>query len=69
MIYEETPERESDHLWWICDMSRFKKDYPQWKGITKDLDFIFNELIEHWISVYNLNISLKEKDYLTILRK
>ena len=26
-IYELAPERESDHLWWISDMSKFKRDY------------------------------------------
>ncbi|MFW9896751.1 MAG: NAD-dependent epimerase/dehydratase family protein [Candidatus Thorarchaeota archaeon] len=28
-IYVEAPPRESDHLWWISDMSKFKKDYPK----------------------------------------
>ena len=68
-IYEEAPERESDHLWWISDMSKFKKDYPNWQGITKNLDYIFNELLEHWIEVYNLDVELQEKDYFKILRK
>ena len=68
-IIEEAPERESDHLWWITDMSKFKKDYPEWQGITKDLDFIFNELIQHWIEVYSLDIELQEKDYFKKLRK
>lgn len=68
-IYKDAPARESDHIWWISDMSKFKKDYPQWKGITKGLDFIFNELIENYIKVYNLDIELQEKDYFQKLRK
>ncbi|MFX1274383.1 MAG: NAD-dependent epimerase/dehydratase family protein [Promethearchaeota archaeon] len=62
-LYEAAPERESDHIWWISDMSKFKRDYPEWKGLTKDLDFIFNELLDNWIEVYNLNIKLKEQSY------
>lgn len=68
-IYEEAPARESDHLWWISDMSKFKKDYPEWQGITNDLDFIFNELIQHCIEAYNLDISLQEENYFKQLRK
>ena len=68
-IYEEAPERESDHLWWISDMSKFKRDYPEWQGITKDLDYIFNELIEYWINFCNLDVELQEKDYFKKIRK
>ena len=60
--YEEAPERESDHIWWISDMSRFRKDYPNWR-ITKDLDFIFNEIIEYYIKELKLGIKLQERDY------
>lgn len=67
--FEEAPERESDHLWWISNMSRFKNDYPEWKGPEKDLDYIFNELIQNWITILNLNINLKQPDYFRELRK
>lgn len=60
--YEKAPERESDHIWWISDMSKFKKDYPNWK-ITKDLDYIFNEIIEYYIKELKLDVKLQEKDY------
>jgi len=68
-IYEEAPERESDHLWWISNMSKFKNDYPSWKGPQKDLDYIFNELIENWIEVCKLKINLQNKDYFKKIRK
>ncbi len=68
-LFEEASERESDHLWWISDMSKFKKDYPEWQGITKDLDFIFNELLLYWIDLYNLDIELQNKDYFKKLRR
>ena len=68
-LYEDAPERKGDHLWWISDMSRFKRDYPNWHNITKDLDYIFNELIEHWIEIYNLDVDLSERDYFKKLRK
>ena len=60
--YEEAPDRESDHMWWISDMSKFKTDYPSWK-ITKDLDYIFNEIIEYYINKLKLDITLKNKYY------
>jgi len=60
--YGEAPERESDHIWWISDMSKFRKDYPSWK-ITKDLDFIFNEIIGYYIKELKLDVKLENKDY------
>lgn len=62
LIYEEGPERESDHLWWISNMGKFKSFYPSWK-LTKGLDFIFNEIIEFYIKQLNLKIKIKERDY------
>ncbi|MBW2985016.1 NAD-dependent epimerase/dehydratase family protein [Candidatus Woesearchaeota archaeon] len=62
LIYEEGPERESDHIWWISNMDKFKADYPDWK-MTKDLDFIFNEIIEYCIDRLKLDIKLKGEDY------
>ena len=35
--------RIGDHICYISDMSKFKKDYPKWK-ITKSLDDIFGEI-------------------------
>jgi CDP-paratose 2-epimerase len=61
------PERKSDHIWWISDMSRFKRDYPQWK-LTKDLDFIFNELLENWIEILDLDVELINENYFKELR-
>ena len=60
--YEEGPERESDHIWWISDMGKFKADYPSW-SLTKDLDFIFNELIQYYIDKLKLDVKIKEEDY------
>jgi len=39
-----------------------KKDYPLWK-VTKDKDFIFNEIIEYYIKRLELPILLREEDY------
>ena len=66
--YEEAPERESDHIWWISDMSKFKNDYPSWK-LTKDLDYIFNEIIEYCIKSLKLKINLKNAGYFKKIRK
>lgn len=37
--------RRGDHICYITDMSKFKRDYPDWR-ITYDLETIFAELIE-----------------------
>jgi CDP-paratose 2-epimerase len=60
--WTEAPARKLDHIWWITNVSKFKRDYPEWK-ITKDLDYIFNEIIEYYIQKYNLGIQLKARDY------
>ena len=67
--FEEAPERESDHLWWISNMSRFKNDYPEWSGPKKNLDDIFNELLQNWIDLLHLDIKLQNPDYFRELRK
>jgi CDP-paratose 2-epimerase len=41
--YDDT-NRVGDHICYISDLSKFKKDYPNWK-ITKSIDRIFIELI------------------------
>ena len=66
--FEEAQERESDHIWWISNNSKFKGDYESW-NITKDLDYIFNEIIEYYIKELKLSIKLKEKDYFNRLEE
>ena len=37
--------RIGDHLWWITDNSKFKKDYPNWKikiSLLKSLEQMVN---------------------------
>ena len=29
-VYDET-NRIGDHIWWISDVRRFQKDYPEWR--------------------------------------
>ena len=40
--YNET-NRIGDHIWYISDVSKFKKDYPEW-DFTYDIDRIFEEI-------------------------
>ena len=40
--------REGDHICYISDLSKLKKDYPSW-GISKSLDDIFSEIHEAWL--------------------
>lgn len=64
---KEGSERESDHLWWISDVSKFKRHYPEWV-MAKDLDYIFNEIIEYYINKLKLKVQLREKDYFKKVR-
>jgi CDP-paratose 2-epimerase len=36
--------RKGDHICYISDMGKFKRDYPEWK-ITKELDTILEEIV------------------------
>ncbi len=65
--WSEAAERESDHIWWISDMGRFKADYPNWK-MTKDLDFIFNEIIEYYVKREKLKVEVKDMAYFKRVR-
>ncbi|RLF37406.1 MAG: NAD-dependent epimerase [Thermoplasmata archaeon] len=67
LVHKDGPERESDHIWWISDMSKFRKDYPSWE-ITKDLDFIFNEIIEHLQKQLGLPVKNYAPDYFKRIR-
>ena len=42
--YQEA-SRKGDHIWWISDVRRFRKDYPEWE-YRYDLDRIFAEIHE-----------------------
>lgn len=39
--------REGDHICYISDLSKMKAHYPGW-GITKNLDFTFEEIVRAW---------------------
>jgi CDP-paratose 2-epimerase len=36
--------RKGDHICYISDLRKFQSDYPNW-GITRSLDFIFEEIV------------------------
>ncbi len=38
--------RDGDHLWWISDMSKFKKHYPKWKQ-EYDIKKLIKEMFEY----------------------
>jgi CDP-paratose 2-epimerase len=38
--------RAGDHIWYISDVSKFKKDYPDW-DLKYDIDAITEEICEH----------------------
>ena len=60
--WAEARERESDHIWWISNNSKLKTDYPGWR-ITKNLDFIFNEILAYYINKHKINIKLGNENY------
>ena len=37
--------REGDHIWWISDVRKFERDYPEWR-YRYDLPKILSEIIE-----------------------
>lgn len=37
--------RSGDHIWWISDVQKFKKDYPEW-SYQKDIHTILKEIVE-----------------------
>lgn len=39
--------RSGDHIWYISDLTKFKKDYPSW-SITHSLDRILSEIIQSY---------------------
>jgi CDP-paratose 2-epimerase len=43
-IYNETPRR-GDHICYISDLRKFRKDYPNWR-VTRRVEAIFEELID-----------------------
>jgi CDP-paratose 2-epimerase len=40
--------RLADHICYISDLSKTKKDYPNWR-VSKDLKTIFEEMLEAWL--------------------
>lgn len=42
--YKDEP-RIGDHIWWISDVSKFQKDYPDWR-YTYDIRDIISEIAE-----------------------
>jgi CDP-paratose 2-epimerase len=50
MDYEYVEKnREGDHICYISDLSKLKRDYPAW-DITIKLDEIFQQIAESWIA-------------------
>ncbi len=44
--------RSGDHIWWISDVRRFQRDYPQW-AYTFDLRATLREMIDAAIERYS----------------
>jgi CDP-paratose 2-epimerase len=42
--------RIGDHQWYISDLSQFKKDYPEWPGITISLEETIEQIIDFELS-------------------
>lgn len=47
--------RSGDHIWWISDVRRFQKDYPNWR-YRFDIDAILKEMVE-----FNLEMNPQRK--------
>ncbi len=44
ITYSDT-NRSGDHIWYVSDVSKFKKHYPEW-NFTYDIDAILKEIVE-----------------------
>jgi CDP-paratose 2-epimerase len=44
--YRDEP-RKGDHICYISDLSKFRRDYPEW-SITRTLEAMFEELVRAW---------------------
>ncbi len=54
MNYSYSKEnRVGDHMWWISDVSKFKKDYPKWKW-KYNLNDILTQMHENMINRFAL---------------
>jgi CDP-paratose 2-epimerase len=50
--YSERP-RIGDHIWYVSDLTKFKKDYPKWKlsyNIEQLISEIYSQNIDRWNS-------------------
>jgi CDP-paratose 2-epimerase len=46
LIYSMSDEaRSGDHIWWISDVRKFQRDYPEW-SYKYDLKLIIAEIVE-----------------------
>lgn len=43
--------RSGDHIWYISDLSKFKRDYPSW-SITYSIDRILSEILQSYSSTF-----------------
>ncbi|RMD82051.1 MAG: NAD-dependent epimerase, partial [Lentisphaerae bacterium] len=42
--YSDQPRR-GDHIWWISDIRRFRRDYPQW-NYRYDIEMIIADIVD-----------------------
>lgn len=47
IIEYDEKNRSGDHIWWITNMDKFKKDYPEWE-LTYSVDNIIKDIIENY---------------------
>jgi CDP-paratose 2-epimerase len=52
--------RIGDHQWYISDLTAFKRDYPEWPGITISLEETINQILDKYLETEKCVI---EKSY------
>lgn len=53
MIYDYSEEnRQGDHICYYSDLRKMKAHYPEWT-ITKNIDNVFEEIVESWVNRLN----------------
>lgn len=50
LVYQDT-HREGDHIWWVSDVGRFSRHYPEWRvtyTVPDILTEIFDANVDRW---------------------
>jgi CDP-paratose 2-epimerase len=53
--------RIGDHQWYITDLTAFKRDYPEWPGITISLEETIDQILDKYLETEKFQLEEKYK--------